>query len=182
MKEIEIKAHAGNLAQRVRIIAEVLGTEGSAVEKRDQYFREPGAINQAFRMRNNNGNLEFTSKRMSKVGGFENNFEFEFHAPMDQWDNAEAFFLNLGYERYFRKHKTGFEWYTEDGVHIELFDVNDIGCYIEMEILADMDITEDEVQEKNSRLIELLLAFGLHESDIEPTSYREMILAGNGEK
>ena len=182
MKEIEIKAHAGSLEERAEVISEVLGAAGKPVEKKDQYFREPGAVNQAFRMRNNNGRLEFTSKKMSKVDGFENNFEYEFNAPMSEWDNAEAFFLNLGYERYFRKHKTGYEWTTDDGVHIELFNVNDIGCYLEMEILADLDITEDEVQRKNTRLLELLLAFGLHESDIEPISYREMILSSSGEK
>ena len=182
MKEIEIKAHAGNLEEREAIISSYLGIAGKPVEKKDQYFREPGAVNQAFRMRNNNGKLEFTSKKMSKVGGFENNFEYEFHAPMEEWDSALAFFLNLGYETYFKKHKTGYEWTTEDGVHIELFNVNDIGCYLEMEILADLDITEEEVQKKNARLIELLLAFGLHEEDIEPVSYREMILSSDGEK
>ena len=182
MKEIEIKAHAGELEERARVITSVLGIEGTPVEKKDQYFREPGAVNQAFRMRNNNGHLEFTSKKMNKVNGFENNFEYEFHAPMEEWDSALDFFLNLGYEKYFRKHKTGYEWTTDDGVHIELFNVNDIGCYIEMEILAPMDITEDEVGVKKARLMELLLAFGLHESDIEPISYREMILASDGEK
>lgn len=182
MKEIEIKAHAGELEERAAIISRVLGMQGKPVEKKDQYFREPGAVNQAFRMRNNNGNLEFTSKKMCKIGGFENNFEYEFHSPMNEWDNAMGFFLNLGYEKYFKKHKTGYEWTTDDGVHIELFNVNDIGCYIEMEILADLGITEAEVQKKNGRLIELLLAFGLHESDIEPISYREMILQSDGEK
>lgn len=175
MKEIEIKARVSDRAGMERRLGRICGCEGGPVAKDDLYFRRPGEILQALRMRNNSGVLEFTAKETVKEGGFENNFEREFSTSIDQWEKAKAFFLTLGYVVHFEKRKRGLEW-TYDGVHIELLEVNDLGAFLEMEILAPEDIDEEGIREAREKLYSLLHEAGLEDGDVEMRSYRSMIL------
>ena len=125
MREIELKAHAGDCIS-VRKNLEKLYGEGKDVHKSDHYFRRPGESIQAMRIRSYNGIIEMTCKKTSVDGNGENNFEYEFQSSPDQLEPAIRFFHALGLEDFFVKKKDGLEWYG-DGAHIELLSVNDLG-------------------------------------------------------
>lgn len=173
MREIEIKLRVEDFCKTEQVISSLYG-KGRVVEKKDLYFRRPGEIRQALRMRNNNGLLEFTAKKTSVHSGVESNFEYEFSSCPDEWERARAFFLALGFEQYFMKLKTGYEWMC-GRIHAELFKVNDIGSFLELEIILPEDASEAEIEEARLELVRLYGRFGLSFSDVEEKSYREMI-------
>ncbi len=174
MREIELKAHAADPSS-VRSVIESIAGEGKAVDKADQYFRVGDSVHPALRIRRFNDHMEFTAKKNSKNEAGENNLEYEIQLGLDQYDNAVMFFRALGYEEYFIKLKKGYEW-TYDGTHIELLKVNDIGWFLEMEILLPFDSSEELLSESAIKLHRLLHQFSLSEGDIENRSYRSMIL------
>ena len=174
MREVELKAFVDDWAQVKEKIDSICG-EGSIVSKRDLYFRWPGEKHQAFRIRDNNGSMELTSKKTGVNENGENNLEYEFSAPICEFDKAVGFFKNLGYETYFRKYKNGWEWTIED-VHVELLEVNDLGFFLEMEILIPFKSTEEDVSDSQFHLQKLLAKFGIPKEKICQKSYRSMIL------
>lgn len=175
MKEIEIKAHAGDMEKMAAIIDSFSDSGRKAVKKHDLYFHRPGETLQALRIRHFADHLEVTAKKQFKDSVSEENQEYEFSASLDQAENLKAFFLCLGYEEYFVKEKTGFEWYFGP-VHVELLKVNDLGVFLEMEYLLDFSSSKEDVEHAQKKLYHLLHLFGLDESDVEMKSYREMIL------
>lgn len=179
MREIELKAHAGDPVS-VRKNLEKLYGEGKDVHKSDHYFRRPGESIQAMRIRSYNGIIEMTCKKTSSNENGENNFEYEFQASPDQLEPAIRFFHALGLEDFFVKKKDGLEWYG-DGAHIELLSVNNLGWFLEIEILLPFNAPEDDVARAGRDIHRILHSAGLSEEDIEVRSYREMILeGGNG--
>ena len=112
MREIELKAHAGDYIS-VRKNLEKLYGEGKEVHKSDHYFRRPGESIQAMRIRSYNGIIEMTCKKTSVDGNGENNFEYEFQSSPDQLEPAIRFFHALGLEDFFIKKKDGLEWYGD---------------------------------------------------------------------
>ena len=174
MREVELKAHVKDWAETKEKIESYCGP-GTIVSKRDQYFHRPGEKHQAFRIRDNNGNMEFTSKKNSSNENGEDNMEYEFSAPIGQLDKAVLFFSNLGYEPYFRKFKNGWEWMMDD-VHIELLEVNDLGFFLEMEILIPFDSSCEDVSDSQFHLQKLLGKFGISKDAVCSKSYRSMIL------
>ena len=174
MREVEIKAHAKDYLAVKAEIEKQYG-KGMDVKKVDHYFRRPGEIKQALRVRENNDHLEFTAKKNSKSKEGENNLEYEVELSLDQLDSSLMFFRALGYEDYFIKRKSGFEWNT-GSVHVELLDVNDLGWFLEMEALLPFDSDDNDVAKANKELHRLLKEFLLSEDDIEMKSYRFMIL------
>ena len=175
MKEIEIKAHAGNMEKMALIIDSLAEARHKVVKKCDLYFHRPGEVQQALRIRYFEDHLEVTAKKQFKDSLCEENREYEFSSSLDQAENLKAFFLCLGYEEYFVKEKTGFEWYFGP-VHVELLEVNDLGAFLEMEHLLDFSASKDEVENAKRELYRLLHLFGLDDRDVEMKSYREMIL------
>ncbi len=174
MREVEIKAHAKDyLAVKAEI--ENRYGKGKDVRKVDHYFRRPGEIKQALRVRENNDHLEFTAKKNSKSMEGENNLEYEVELSLDQLDSSLMFFRALGFEDYFIKRKSGFEWNT-GSVHVELLEVNELGWFLEMESLLPFDCGESDIEKANKELHRLLKVFSLSEDDIEMKSYRFMIL------
>lgn len=174
MREVEIKAHVKDYKAVKAEIEKRYGSAG-AVKKIDHYFKRPGEVKQALRVRENNDHLEFTAKKNSKSKEGENNLEYEVGLPLSELDNSLMFFRALGFEDYFIKRKTGFEWNT-GSVHIELLDVNDLGWFLEMEALLPFDSSDSDVKKANEELHRLLHEFSLSEEDIEMKSYRFMIL------
>ena len=174
MKEIEVKAHASFSLKGA--LDELVGAEGSPVEKDDLYFHRPGEDVQALRIRVNNGSMEFTAKKQHQGAVSEDNLEYEIKLSKDEREEAILFFECLGFEKYFRKHKKGYSW-QYDGIHIELLEVNDLGVFLEMEALLPFDADESAVSDAQKRLYSILDKFSLRD-DIERTSYREMILNG----
>lgn len=173
MREIEIKTHVPDASSLLAELERRYG-KGREVHKRDHYFHLPGEVLQSLRIRNNNGKLEFTTKHSSNDGKSENNEEFEFFASEEEYERAVAFFHALGHEDYFVKIKDGWEWYDGE-VHIEVFQVNDLGYFMEIEILIPFDASNAFVEEKREKIASLVRSLGL-ENEIENRSYREMIL------
>ncbi len=173
MREIELKAHASESLKA--FFDDRLG-EGRPVDKLDRYFRLPGEAVQSFRIRRYNGKMELTCKRNSWAGN-ENNEEYEFLAFPEEYEKAAAFFHALGHEDFFLKHKIGWEWNDGDA-HIELLSVNDIGTFLEIEILLPFDASEDECSSAAARIRKIMADAGILDEDIERRSYREMILGG----
>ncbi len=186
--EIEIKAHVLD-AESLKEKIESLFGEGKSVNKSDLYFHRKGEKHQAFRIRRYNGSIEFTAKNTRADGLSEENDEFEFNAPVTEVKKAEAFFECLGYEPYFRKSKTGFDWDLVQGdIHVELLEVSgfrygcdsderNLGYFLEMEILIPFkEASEDTLREKQNKLHKVLHELGLREEDVEMKSYRSMIL------
>ncbi len=185
MREVELKARVVDyLSLKEKI--EALYGEGKTVNKSDQYFHLPGNKHQALRMRNNKGVLEFTAKKTSNDSLSEDNMEYEFFASIEEYDRAFNFFVCLGYEPYFRKNKTGWEWSVGD-IHVELLEVsgksnlkpqeeNTIGYFLEMEILIPFNQKNIDLRDDMNQLHNLLYRFGLKDDDIVMASYRSMIL------
>ena len=174
MREIELKAHAGDCIS-VRKNLEKLYGEGKEVHKSDHYFRRPGESIQAMRIRSYNGIIEMTCKKTSLDGNGENNFEYEFQSSPDQLEPAIRFFHALGLEDFFIKKKTGYEWMA-GRAHVELLSVNSLGWFLEIEILLPFESDDDEAEEARLEIVSLLAEVGLREKDYESRSYREMIL------
>ncbi len=175
MKEIELKARVSSFDETKKRIEDELGSVGKAVLKDDRYFKFPLDLVQRVRIRRFPDRAEMTAKRTGCDGGAESNDEFEISFKLEDVDNAVSILKLLGLEDFFRKHKEGFEW-TDDGVHIELFKVNDIGCFLEMEALLPFGSEESAINEAREKLYSYLKRFSLKEDDIEKRSYREMIL------
>ncbi len=174
MKEIELKAWASeDLKKEIDLL---VGKKCENVDKFDLYFRRPGEIVQALRIRVNNGELELTAKDQRYGAVSEDNSEYELRLTKDQRDEAIAFFKCLGYEEYFVKKKIGYSW-IYNGLHIELLKVNDIGTFLEVEALLPLDAKDEEVTEAQNKLVDLFKHFNLLDK-IERTSYRELILNG----
>lgn len=174
MKEVEVKAHVENVEETRERICSFCGEEKS-VNKVDQYFRRKGEVKQALRVRDNNGRGEVTTKFTTKTNGIENNSEYEFHFDYKEIEIVKSFFRALGYEDYFKKVKSGYEW-NYDGIHIELFEVNDLGYFLEMEIILPFSSTDEDVMDAEKKLKNYLNKFKVDPVLIESRSYREMIL------
>ena len=172
MREIEIKAHA-YVDMKKRI--DSLYGEGSEVHKLDHYFRRPGESIQAMRIRSHRGIIEMTCKKAALDEMGENNYEYEFQAPSDQIESAVRFFHALGLEDFFVKKKDGWEWFA-DGAHIELLEVNDLGFFLEIEILLPFDASEHDAAAAGKEIRTILSKCGADEAAIESRSYRDMIL------
>lgn len=172
MREIEIKAHVKDAECLKKRIDSICGF-GRVVSKKDTYLRNAeGAL---MRIRDNSGNLEATVKQSNKSAlGEENNLEYEILLS-SSFEDSLAFFNAIGYSFYFNKYKDGWDWHY-DGVHIELLKVNELGWFLEMEILLPFSVDSDRVDREHSKLKSLLDMFSIDLSAIEKRSYRMMIL------
>ena len=173
MREIESKARVED-PQRIKEILDSRYGEGRPVHKDDHYFHRPGELIQSLRIRQYGGRIEITTKHNSRDRNGENNLEYEFLAASGEYEKAVAFFHALGHEDYFRKIKDGWEWNDGDA-HIELFSVNDLGYFIEIEILIPFDADEECAERSGRRVRSLLSSLDLGKS-IEPRADRDMIL------
>ena len=63
-----------------------------------------------------------------------------------------------------------------DDVHIELLEVNDLGFFLEMEILIPFNSSEEDVSDSQFHLQKLLSKFGISKDKVCSKSYRSMIL------
>ena len=174
MREIEIKAHARD-EKSVRAYFDARCGAGHEVHKTDHYFRRPGAFVQALRIREHKGIIEFTCKKTSSSTEGEKNEEYEFQASADEIEKASSFFHALGFEDFFIKKKDGWEWMDGDA-HVELLSVNDLGWFLEIEILLPFGSSDDEAEEERKRIDAIMKNAGVSRSDYEMKSYREMIL------
>jgi adenylate cyclase class 2 len=184
--EIEIKAWADDwklVKNRIDSFAQCTGT----YEKSDVYWIIPEKmkafapeITSGVRIRNESFiNIDNQKNIMTKVcfkkkevrTDMEVNIEKEF----DISDAAvcEELLSNLGLVRGPSKHKKGFSWNYED-MTIELSEVEHLGWFCELEIIADHD-DSDFVALSRNRLYEVLQKTGIDSSRIESRYYTEML-------
>ena len=173
MREIEMKARIGDADKTAAFLTSRFGSP-HPVHKLDHYFRRPGENIQALRIRRNGDLLEFTAKRTSSVDGREDNEEFEFRALPSELDAAVSFFHVLGYEDFFIKKKDGWEWFDGEA-HIELLSVNDLGWFLEIEILLPFSSQKSDALRAEEHILSLMRDAGVGSGGIERRSYREMI-------
>ncbi len=178
MKEIEVKAHIKDIDKVVSLLTEVAG-KGKEVKKMDQYFkRYEDDVFPAFRVRLNNGRVELNCKKdtykTSDVGNLENNLEFEIEVS-SSFEDTVNFFRNAGLIVYFRKYKTGYEWYY-NSCHVEVLEVNDLGWFIEVECLIPFESGVSHENEAMVKVLDVLKTAGVDQTSIENRTYREMIL------
>ncbi len=139
------------------------GALGSGVRVRREDLSESGAT--------------VTFKRKEVRDGIEVNDEREFEVS-----DAEVFgelLDRLGLAVWIRKRKTGEAWEAE-GVAIELSEVEGLGSFVELEILAEKD-DPATVAEARSRLLSVLRRIGIPQSRIEARYYTEMLAEKAGE-
>ena len=173
MREIEVKARTTE-PERIRSELDRRFGKGKEVHKRDHYFHLPGVLEQSLRIRCYDGKTELTTKHNRRDEEGENNLEYEFLAMPGEYDRAVSFFHALGHVDYFIKTKDGWEWHDEDA-HIELLSVNDLGWFVEIEILLPFDASDAKALESGRRIHALLSSLGV-DNAVESASYRDMIL------
>ena len=177
MREIELKAHVRDLERTLSCFRSYLG-EGKEVHKKDTYLRRPGEKIQSMRIRKFPERLEVTTKQNSRKEGLEDNSEYEFSVPLEEYDKAILFFNALGHEYFFTKEKDGYEWQDGDA-HIELLEVNDLGWFLEIEVLLPFTSSDDDAGRAREEILALFGKAGIENCDIEEKAYRDMILGGD---
>ncbi len=178
MREIEVKAHAVE-PERIRAELDSRLGEGREVHKRDHYFHLPGVLEQSLRIRCYDGKTELTTKHNRRDAQGENNLEYEFLALPGEYGRAVEFFHALGHVDYFIKTKDGWEWH-DGNAHIELLSVNDLGWFVEIEILLPFEASDEEALQGGRRIHGILSSLGIDDA-VEPMSYRDMILERRNE-
>lgn len=146
-------------AQGTELTTSGAGRLGSGVRIRRMDLSEPAAI------------VNF--KRKEVRDGIEVNDEREFEVS-----DAAVFselLTRLGLTVWIRKRKTGEEW-TWEGITIELSEIEDLGYFVELEILAEKDDSAT-VADARGRLLAALKKIGIPETKIEARYYTEMLSA-----
>ena len=160
MYEIEIKAHCESSLKAT--IEELTKVKGKPVSKKDVYYlRANGDI---FRNRQIDGINYITIKeRYTDEEGIETNIENEFFIKEEE---LKSYINNAQITHY--KNKEGYSW-SYKGVTCELFEVNNLGYFIEREIVSEKKIKAKEI------LYGLLKEFGVPLSNIERKAYCQLI-------
>jgi adenylate cyclase class 2 len=181
--EIELKAWADD-PDTLRLRFFSLAGGGFSFEKADAYWFFPGEGDavppSGVRIRRETktdpvGRVSFdlwvTFKIKEVREGMEINDEREFSVS----DGAafEALLLRLGLEKGMEKNKRGWAWNCE-GITAELTEVEGLGWFVELEIIADDDAGET-VMAARTRLLALLDKIGVKRDRIEPRYYTEML-------
>ncbi len=110
-------------------------------------------------------------KRKEVRDGIEVNDEREF--TVEGETQFEAMLERLGLALHICKLKTGKAW-TFEGITIELSEIEGLGHFVELEILAETD-TYEIVADARSRLLALLARIGVDAGKIETRYYTEML-------
>lgn len=170
--EVELKAHIDDpIAIRRRLDA--LGSFRRRYRKEDYYFGVlPSEGRSLFRLRNDDGQWVCTFKKKTLIDGIEHNHETEFSVS-----DGKAFRRlseELGYSVIVEKRKTGASWHV-DGVTVEVSEVNDLGTFIELELVLPDESTEEQLREARRRLVAVLERLDISIHKIETRPYTKMI-------
>jgi adenylate cyclase class 2 len=188
--EIELKAHVDD-PEAVKKRLSALGVWGGSYIKEDCYWNGAGALPPSgLRVRHETRTLPdrttaaaciVTFKTKEKRDGIEVNEENEF--TVSDGGTFSALLPRLGLHEDYRKKKAGEVWIVDGDITAELAQVGDsrrsLGFFLELEIISDRD-DPDTVRIARSRLLTLLAACALPESQIEPRYYAEMLHAHTG--
>jgi adenylate cyclase class 2 len=186
--EIELKAWA-DAPEDVRTRLEAIARPLGSYDKADEYWRFPAenpgegsagapALGSGVRIRRLDAaapGAVVTFKRKEVRDGIEINDEREFEVS-DAASFAELL-SRLGLSPWIRKRKTGAAW-DADGITAELSDIETLGTFIELEILADSDDGRT-VETARARLLDLLDRLGVPRERIEGRYYTELLRTGS---
>ena len=182
MQEIELKAHVYDseaVINKLSGFAEYAGF----VNRYDTYYKQGEGKTYPIRIRkekdDNSEKLFLTYKRKSIVKdeegtAIEKNEEYESEIKEDTLVVIEKFFEDNGFRIYLTKEKKVKTWKTvKDGfrVTIELCEVEKLGEFLELEILAE----NDESEKAYSALESVLEEAGIEKSAVEEKSYAQML-------
>jgi adenylate cyclase class 2 len=187
--EIELKAWSDE-PERSRARIEQIAGKGHPFNKNDTYWRFPAGreppswgLGSGVRIRREEqgvGEAEPTSRVCFKVkekrDGIEVNDEREF--AISDGETFEELLRRMGLERDISKRKQGWAW-VHGGITLELAEIEGLGWFAELEIIADNDRMET-IQAARGRLLALLGKIGLGEDKIESRYYTEMLKEGRG--
>ena len=186
--EIELKAW-GEAYEATKAAISAVASYAKAFEKEDAYWYpvQPNAAVPRFGVRvrkETDGTAQaqqtwVTYKTKEVRAGIEVNTEREFAVS----DAAvfEELLQALGLAVGAHKHKKGWAWQYADAeppITIELTEVEHLGTFVELEILADNDAPET-IAAARTRLLSLLHKIGIDECRIEARYYTEMLKKGS---
>ena len=179
--EIELKAHVKNNEELRRLLSEKAVFLHS-FEKEDNYwFGENTSLpSSGLRIRREKRRFEDGREEIANLATFktkevrnaiEINDEREF--AVDPVTEFEEFLRRLGMraERY--KKKKGWA-FSKDGINAELVEVQGLGCFIELEIIADNN-REETFAGARKKLMDFLVELGIDAEAIESRFYTEML-------
>jgi predicted adenylyl cyclase CyaB len=192
VKEIELKAHVGNSEALKRLLSEK-AEYTCAFEKEDVYWYGGGDRVfgvQKIRVRKEKRRLAdgteesrcvVTYKSKERNDGFEVNDELEFE--VNPAEGFEEFLGKAGLKLGARKSKRGWA-FSKAGITAELVEVDDLGWFIELEILKSISIAvgsvidngqEEIIAEGKKHLLAFLDDLGIEREAIEQRFYLEML-------
>jgi len=190
--EIELKAHVKDSEALRQLLHEKAEYKGS-FEKEDTYWLFNEAADHkladhkpaALRIRRENRifsdgkkeSLTFATYKIKQVkDGIEINDEREFEirsSAVSDRDDLDALLRHLRLTPGLTKRKKGWIFLRED-INAELTEVESLGWFIELEILADNDREETVAREKK-KLLDFLDSLGIERTAIESRFYSQMI-------
>lgn len=170
--EVELKAHVDDPDGLSRELHR-LGSFQRRYDKRDRYFGYPdNPARTLFRLRRDDGAWLCTFKKRRIKNLTEENEETEFEVSDDE--AFRRFAGELGFEVVVEKRKVGAMWLV-DGVTVELSEVNDLGYFLELELILSDGSDEEEAENARNRLFSLLHRFGISETALEDRPYTQII-------
>lgn len=180
MFEIEIKAwlHNRRLAEEnLETFANYIGK----TEKIDTYWmgHSPNSPTDTIkiRIRRETGKQDTVTYKQKEI---RTNFEVNDEKECTISDSVplEAFLTDIGFFPSLTKHKSTKTWLFDDTtfgtITIEISDVENLGDFIELEILSTSNIPEI-TKAASEKLMELLARCGIDEKDIETRYYSELL-------
>ncbi|TVR68928.1 MAG: class IV adenylate cyclase [Spirochaetaceae bacterium] len=170
--EVEIKAvvlHPRELALRLRR----LGTFIRPFTKVDRYFGFARELPETrFRLRRDGESWICTRKNKILRDSIEESREEEF--SVSDGELFEQFVREAGFQLLFEKEKVGERWEV-DGTTVEVSRVNDLGTYVEVELILDDDASLPARDDARNRVRTVLDRLGVPESAVEERTYTQMI-------
>ncbi len=170
--EVELKARIADTEALRERLAE-LGSFIRRYHKEDWYFGFGDDPEEArYRLRRDDERWLCTFKQKKILDGIEENRETEF--SVSDGEAFRLFLYSLGLRCLVTKQKEGESWLV-DGVTVELSRVNELGYFVELEVVLTDDATDSDISAARSRLVALLDRMDVSPAAIETRTYTEMI-------
>lgn len=170
--EVEAKAHVREESAKdvIDFLSAKFGSF-SKVSKNDFYFRNSDG---EFRIRKENNKFFYNKKQYAiDKNGFESNSEFE-----KEIDARDAYELKGDLKPFFTKTKVGYIWntnYNTKDVNIEFLSVNNLGLFLEIELILDSDSDDIDNEKLDAKKWIMQIFKSLHlDKSIENRKYMEM--------
>lgn len=170
--EVEIKAAVASRDQLLSRLQQV-GTYIRSYTKEDWYYGLPGEMPRTrFRLRRLGDHWVCTWKDKTVRDSMEESTETEF--SVEPGNLFHEFVRGLGFELMFKKIKIGERWEVA-GTTVEMSQVNDLGTFVEVELILDAEAPVSDREAARSHVRAVLYQLGLPESAVEPRTYTQLL-------